>query len=256
MGRQCEACDWNRRAAKTEAKQARLPEQCRGPLTACRFTVAYTREVVVGVGPQTYRTEHLNSAFGDTLNKVTSTRGFALGARLAPRFAATAVKRTPVHANKQAAVFSAKMELTGVRQNAQPFNSGASRPPIFAIVTGPGPGAYETRLQHVSKRIPFQTHLGHGRTITAPVRVICNKGVPVRCRSCDASVNEDFWIAKGRFVCNECKARQQQNVVFVKARDCREDHRHEGTEAAVRLRPRDCEKKAKFREAYLELYFS
>ncbi|XP_059474350.1 uncharacterized protein LOC132196005 [Neocloeon triangulifer] len=255
MGRQCQACD-SSRLDKTTSK---LPEQCRGPVTACRFTIAYTKEVVVGIGPQTYRTEHLTSAFGDTLNKVTSTRGFALGARLAPRFSSS-VKR-PLSSVKAAAP---RMERTGqqcvqvVRQNAHPFNSSAPRPPVFKIAAGPGPGFYETRMQNLPKRIPFQNHLGHGRTITAPVRIICNKGVPVQCKCCDVCVNEDFWISKGKFICNECKGKQQsgQNYLFVKARDCREDHSHEGTEAAVRLRPRDCEKKSKFREAYLELYFS
>lgn len=69
MGRRCCACEASGQGFE-EKRTERLPEQCRGPLTACRFTVAFTKEVVLGVGPQTYRPERVGTAFSDSLNKV------------------------------------------------------------------------------------------------------------------------------------------------------------------------------------------
>jgi len=70
MGRRSGACEASGQGF-AENRTERLPEQCRGPMSACRFTVAFSKEVLLGVGPQTYRPERIGTAFSDSLNKVT-----------------------------------------------------------------------------------------------------------------------------------------------------------------------------------------
>lgn len=69
--------------------------------------------------------------------QITSTRGFALGARLAPRFSAQQPRRAARGLVVGRAASAASLPVR-VQENAHPFNSSAPRPPVFSVISGPG----------------------------------------------------------------------------------------------------------------------
>jgi hypothetical protein len=66
----CSACRCLVEKLPSSTSVVRYPTQGARPITACRFTIKHSREIILSVGPTSYNTEQVTSAFKDTLNKV------------------------------------------------------------------------------------------------------------------------------------------------------------------------------------------
>lgn len=93
-------------------------------------------------GPGCYNNEEVSNFIYSIKNKITSEKGYSLGARTAPRFRPDSIYQTPAPTHYQTTCTDAK----GFTEEFKPFGAAAKRFPVYkrdVEETTPGAGTYE-----------------------------------------------------------------------------------------------------------------
>ncbi|CAG9857516.1 unnamed protein product [Phyllotreta striolata] len=150
------------------------------------------------------------------------------------------------------------------RQDARPFKTG-SPARLLKINPYPGPGFYDLLGTRRCRRVPKQFDFGRPRVLPC-MEMVCVATPQHVCQFCRKLCEGDYWHRnKEVFLCQVCwyierSTNEYLSLVdlkrYTKMRNCSFMHRHENTEAAVRvMTSNEIRKKFKI-ENYLSLYIS
>ncbi|XP_057306864.1 protein pitchfork-like isoform X1 [Hydractinia symbiolongicarpus] len=213
---------------------------------------------IPNLAPGSYNNAEVSS-FVHVLNqKPMCKKGYALGARTAPRFQRGFDAEVPGPPAYQR-IISKPKEFS---QAVKPFQCGLTRFPKLKHETMPGPGTYEHGVGR-NRKVQFHGSFGGPQTLRASIKTICIDDEIKTCFACSIPPVGDFYINnKKNTLCRLCykdleQSEKDQRLLskFIKVRDCADIHSHQETNAKLRLKSDKDIKKLKQREAYLSLYY-
>ncbi|XP_065890903.1 ciliary microtubule-associated protein 3-like isoform X2 [Dysidea avara] len=188
-----------------------------------------------------------------------STRGVMFGATTAKRFPQARKEKMPGPATYQPNV------RTQITLSYKPFGSATSRRPgtVDKAEESPGPGHYEHDVVK-NRHVEVMGSFGGNAQIKEAVFTKCTNGNTDKCQQCNCSMVGDYWEKNETTLCQACYDKHLQASTsayknlntWQKVRDCSSIHKHEGTGAQIQLKSAKEQKKLKYREAYLKLYYS
>ncbi|XP_049860638.1 uncharacterized protein LOC126354782 isoform X2 [Schistocerca gregaria] len=198
-----------------------------------RHGIQFTTEKFVNIGPASYEVK-----IDLLLHKPMSIYGVGPGARKAPRFNI----KYPVVPSPQK--YQLKSCIAPSTPAQAPFNSDVQRMKM-QVNLNPGFGGKKRILPHVD------------------VRCVYTKD---ECSFCHRHPCGDYWHFKySEFMCQQCMQKVKKGIAhliplgkvdqFRRVRDCSFFHKHQGSEAAVRLMSANKIKQLEVKEAYLSQFF-
>ncbi|XP_037087402.1 uncharacterized protein LOC119107916 [Pollicipes pollicipes] len=237
-----------------------------------RLGILLSRDFRPKLAPGKYPIEERTGFIHQLDERTRSTRGTMFGASTEARPPKELLERVPSPTRHQADL-SRPWPLLVQRSLATeaPFDRRADRfyNPRQAKDASctPGPGNYRPEECRIRRELRRAHNFGGETRVLPSIRVKCVVTNEDVCNVCEQKPCGDYWDNGKEQLCRACHHRLSHKATqytaysrdyvatFQKVRDCSDIHKHDGTDAALKLKSEREIRELQYKEAYLSLYF-